>query len=97
MNYDPPTEEKGQKYKKEFPKLSIPNISFTKSNVIVGSILIIALSFAMNSYTKYQEQKQIEELTKEYTNMMKSTVNTLEKTQENIEKNFGQLNKNFHR
>jgi len=62
--------------------------------IIVISIVIITLSIALNAYSKYREQKQIEEIMKTYTNMMGVAGLQAVNANEQIRKSFEQL-KNF--
>jgi len=56
--------------------------------LIAISAFIIALAIAFNAYSNYQEQKQIEEIAKVYTNMLGNVgVQTMDAT-EQIRKSF---------
>jgi len=69
-------------------------IKIDKGMIITISIFIIALSIAFNAYSKYREQKQIEEVMKTYTNMIGVAGLQAIDANEQIRKSLEQL-KNF--
>ena len=62
--------------------------------VVIMAIIVISLSIALNSYSKYREQRQMEEVMKTYTNMMGVAGLQAIDANEQIRKSFEQL-KNF--
>ena len=71
------------------------NISIKKDTLAIVAVIVIAIGIIYIAYTKYEERRQIEEVTIQMNALFGSTIKMANEAQRSISQNFSSLNNNI--